>query len=300
MRIAVVTATDHQTFYLAKGLLLSLVEVAGDYVARCVIDIGCTARERAWLAGIATALATPDPADEPIAAWPEFDRHHLALRLRSRLPHVFPGYDAYFWLDADTWVQTAEPLELLGAAVRLDRVGAIPELHRSYQLHYGYAPEYEAMRRDWWGLVADGAELDRLTPRAVFNVGVFSAAAQSPFWERFEAAMQRLMARTRLKHFFDQMAFNQVLAEADGLVEPLPAYCNWLCGWTQPVRGDQSGLLVEPSLPYHPLGILHLIVAPNRVTYLQAGLFYRRGRYIEADDLPDEKRHWFAEIPTDG
>ncbi|MEZ5919051.1 MAG: hypothetical protein R3D66_03785 [Alphaproteobacteria bacterium] len=33
-------------------------------------------------------------------------REFESLRLPPFLPQIFPGYDVYFWMDADTWVQS--------------------------------------------------------------------------------------------------------------------------------------------------------------------------------------------------
>ena len=41
-------------------------------------------------------------------------------------------------------------------------------------------------------------------------------------------------------------------------VEFLPAYCNWMCEFNLPLYDVNNKRFVEPYLPHHPIGLIHL------------------------------------------
>ena len=60
---------------------------------------------------------------------------YKALTARPFLPRYFPGFDLYFWIDADCWVQQGDAIALFLRAARTGALAAAPEIHRSMR-HY--------------------------------------------------------------------------------------------------------------------------------------------------------------------
>ena len=48
----------------------------------------------------------------------------------------------------------------------------------------------------------------------------------------------------------------------------MPSRCNWPVHHATPAWDAGRGLLVEPAMPYDPLGILHLTIYTKRLTAL--------------------------------
>ena len=63
---------------------------------------------------------------------------YKALTARPFLPRYFPGFDLYFWIDADCWVQQGDALALFQRAARTGALAVAPEIHRSMR-HYRHA-----------------------------------------------------------------------------------------------------------------------------------------------------------------
>ena len=92
---------------------------------------------------------------------------YKALTARPFLPRYFPGFDLYFWIDADCWVQQGDAIALFLAAARTGALAVAPEIHRSMR-HYRHAwgefsavngAAYEAVLRQ-----GDGRAADPLSP----------------------------------------------------------------------------------------------------------------------------------------
>ena len=63
---------------------------------------------------------------------------YKALTARPFLPRYFPGFELYFWIDADCWVQQGDAIALFLAAARTGALAVAPEIHRSMR-HYHHA-----------------------------------------------------------------------------------------------------------------------------------------------------------------
>ena len=95
----------------------------------------------------------------------------------------------------------------------------------------------------------------------------------------------------------DQIALN-VIVYTNNLfyrTELLPAWCNWTCHHGLPAWDPIQNSLVEPYLPHHPIGIVHLIHLKAKCD--PARLATTDGKTIEADlrDQPQCKVETLAE-----
>jgi hypothetical protein len=222
-----------------------------------VLDCGLAAEQRAWCTAQEAAIVQ--------ARWdfdfPGRDRlsdGYKALTARPFLPRYFPGFDLYFWIDGDCWVQQGDAVTTFLAAARTGALAVAPEIHRSMR-HYRHAwGEFSAICGRAYEACFDAAMADRLIRYPMINAGVFALAGDAPHWmgwaEVYHDALQRSTDLT------DQLALNVLVYDRGYRHEPLPSRCNWPIHHATPLWDAERALFVEPAAPYDPIGILHMTI----------------------------------------
>lgn len=224
----------------------------------CILDAGLTEGQRADLKPLVKTIVSPD--------WPggiSSDKEFLkACVCRPFLPQIFPGYDIYFWMDADTWVQdwTAVELFLIGAERR--KITLTAQVDRAY-------PRAARVKWLWrwpWkvrsfyfsnALRAYGFNAAKeLLVRHVLLAGAFALHKDAPHWQRWQELALRAMKRGKL-FTAEQLSLGVLCHIEDFEYEILPAWTHWLCEF-KPYWDETHQIFVEPYLPHQPLGILHL------------------------------------------
>jgi hypothetical protein len=265
--ITIVSASDARYFDLIKGLVLSLrSRTEGGAFALSVFDLGLTTPQRAWLADQDAGLVEPEwhfdfPGREEIPVY------FKALAARPAIPQYFPGYQIYFWIDADVWIQDHSALRIFVDAAAAGKLAIVPEVDRSYWTIHKRPRLWGQNQKcfAWsYGLVA-GYRYGR---HPILNAGVFALPQNAPHWQLYGAALRRALTRRRLSHrprrwnlcfaLAEQTALNYVVFADRAPATFLPAYCNWFCGKGTPMYDPERQLLVEPNAPYAPLGLVHL------------------------------------------
>jgi hypothetical protein len=177
---------------------------------------------------------------------------------RPFLPRHFPGYDMYFWIDADAWLQDWRAVELYRQAAGRDRLAITVEVDRAYKRHYkrpklfGTTLAWKCYRQAFGWRVAD-----RLGRNPMINTGAFALLRDAPHWHAWGRILSQALQRSRFS-LIEQIALNYAIF-ADGLpVDFLPCYCNWMVGDAAPLLDAARGLFVEPYAPHEVIGILHL------------------------------------------
>ena len=130
MDFIIVSAADAGFAHLLDDLLKSIRNAAGDNLpALGVLDVGLEPQYRNKLEEDGVIVVEPGwdykvPEDTP--------PYMRAMTARPHLPKYFPGYELVMWMDADTWLQKWETIELYRQAAT-DQVFAItPEFDRTY------------------------------------------------------------------------------------------------------------------------------------------------------------------------
>ena len=90
-----------------------------------VLDCGLTEEQRAWCRAQGAILVVPQ-WDFDFPGRDKLKDGYKALTARPFLPRYFPGFELYFWIDADCWVQQGDAIALFLArrAHRRARRGA--------------------------------------------------------------------------------------------------------------------------------------------------------------------------------
>ena len=108
--LIIVSAADSGYFPLLRDTVLS-VRALNASVAVGVLDLGLRLEQQEWLRAAEVEIVGPgwDVAFPGQQRMPETFKAQVA---RPFLPKHFPGYEMYFWLDADAWLQDWRIVEL--------------------------------------------------------------------------------------------------------------------------------------------------------------------------------------------
>lgn len=253
---AIVTAADAGYFELLADLVTSIRDKPeGRAMPICVLDLGLTAEQRAWLAPQVQQVKRPgwDIAFPGVERQPE---HFKAMVARPFLPAYFPDYEALLWLDSDLWVQDWSAIETFLLALERHGFAITAALDRSYAFVYNRGN----VRRMIHGVLAksfDQATADAVAALPVMNSGAFVLPRQSPVWQAWQERLAHALQRHH-HHMIEQCALNVVIYAQPRLPHLLPAVCNWMCMHALPAFDPAGRRLVEPFLPHVPLGLVHL------------------------------------------
>lgn len=228
----------------------------------CILDAGLMPVQRLELKPLVAAIVSPDwPC--PLPASKIKNREFLkACVCRPFLPQIFPGYDVYVWMDADTWVQdwTGVELFLMGAERR--RIALTAQVDRAY-------PRAARVKWLWrwpWKIRSfyfsnalkayDFKTAKFLLTRHVLLAGMFALHKDAPHWARWQELVIKTLKKGRI--FTAEQLSLGVLCHLENFeAEILPSWAHWLCEF-KPLWDEEEQMFVEPFLPHQPLGVLHI------------------------------------------
>jgi hypothetical protein len=216
-----------------------------------VFDFGLTAATRAAMQHRFAAVIAPP---WPFRPDPRFDRQVQARAFATRpfLPDFFTGYDAYCWMDADTFVQDPRGILLLMAASRPGLAGVIPAIDRSYN----HTQSNQDLVRERYRTTFGAEVAQRLSNAPYIDSGVVCASATSPLWRLWRERYQTTLENYEGDHLPDQAILNHVVYLESLPHHRLPAVCNWTSHLALPMADIEHGVLVEPSYPHYPIYIV--------------------------------------------
>ncbi len=181
---------------------------------------------------------------------------------RPFIPDYFPEYDTYIWMDADTWIQKWNAVEMFLAGAAKNRIALTSQADRAYprQIRLKWLGR---LPRKLSGFYLSNAKKSfgfetakKLVPYSVLLAGAFALNREAPHWKRWQELM--LQALKKGKIFTAEQLSLGVLCYLEGFeAEVLPAYTHWLCEY-KPLWDEQTNMFVEPSLPHEEIGFLHI------------------------------------------
>ena len=88
------------------------------------------------------------------------------------------------------------------------------------------------------------------------NIGVFCLEHDAPHWSVWQKNLRQALKKGRI-FGSEQIAMNITIYCDQLKVQILPTYCNWFL--IENIKFDENqNTYVEPYLPYHRIGIIHL------------------------------------------
>ena len=182
---------------------------------------------------------------------------------RAFIPNYFPGYKKYLWIDADAWVNSWNSIDLYFKGCENKKLAIATSADRSYG---------RVLRAEWiFGSLArirsqnykhaKSSGFSEKVARDValephLNIGLFSLEENAPHWDAWQKNLKKALASGKIWGS-EQIAMNITIYSDNLDVEILPAYCNWT--HIDAMKFDKkNSTFVEPYLPNHEIGIVHL------------------------------------------
>jgi len=292
-KLIICTGSDSNMFFLVKGLILSLRRVLPLHDAELAFfDLGCTLTQLAWLEARTHKLLRPKD-DFNIADMEGFQPYRLGQACRPLLPKYLPGYSTYIWMDADAWVQDPAIVKQFADTAEKNLTAIVPECDIAYPFlrDPASALQFHRYKYHQWSASYGEDEARKYELLPIFNNGVFAMGAQSTIWSLWERNLA-LSVQRGLTALFDQLSLQKTLLEAGGM-HALPSRANWMSHYALPHRRAEDGVWIEPRLSGQPIGIMHLLAAVRRETYLRQGMLYDGGDYLSPEEVPENLRAAF-------
>lgn len=228
----------------------------------CILNAGMTRDQIAYLV---KEGHTVKDAEWPVKLpkWKIRGREFLkACVARPHIPDYFPGYDIYFWMDSDTWVQDWSAVEMFIEGAKTKRMTMTSQADRAYprQVRVKWLGRWPWKIRGFYFLNAKKAfgfkTAKELLPYHVLLAGAFALHRDATHWARWQELLKKALRRGKI-FTAEQMTLG-VMSYIDGYErEVLPSYTHWLCEF-KPLWDKQRQIFVEPYLPHQPIGILHI------------------------------------------
>lgn len=228
----------------------------------CILDAGLTAVQIARLAPHVKAIVNPDwPV--PMPAYKIKGEYLKACVCRPFLPQIFPGYETYVWMDADTWIQNWRGVDLFLRGASKGKIAVTAQVDRSYpkggarikwlgNLPIKVRGFYFSNARAAFGFKTAKA----LLPYHVLLAGMFALRADAPHWSRWQTLVKEAMTKGKV-FTAEQLCLGKMCYLEGFTYQILPAYAHWLCEF-KPLWDAQKSLFVEPFLPHEEIGVLHI------------------------------------------
>ncbi len=191
-------------------------------------------------------------------------RSHLKnIVARAFLPDYFEGYNTYVWLDADTWINHKETFLLFEKGCHNDKICITPQVDRSYgelakvEWIFSFPKRIKTINYKNISRSMSKKLARKYALYPTLNGGAFSINDNFKTWNIFQKNIKVALKKGRI-FGSDQVALAISIFEDKLNCEFLPAYTNWMCEFHLPKFDETNKIFVEPFLPNHPIGLMHL------------------------------------------
>ena len=252
-RTVLISGCDANYFALLRELLTSIEpHRRARGFALAIMDYGLTDEQVTWLREHSAEVVKPSWRLE-ISHAPS-DKRGLIFSSRLFFPDELPGYDVYFWIDSDAWLQTPETLDVFAEGALEHGAAVVCEHHPSYRFHPRL--KFRNVKHFIRGYgFSTGVWLER---QPHINMGVFAIRRDAPHWLHWRKRLVDAATRSGRIAPHDQFAFNQIVYQDKVPTLILPPELNWIPDRGPPAWDSAKRLLVTPDKAHRPLGIVHL------------------------------------------
>lgn len=228
----------------------------------CILDAGLRPEQIERLKPHVKSIVNPDwPVDLPKR---KVKGEYLkACVCRPFLPQIFPGYDIYVWMDADTWIQNWDHVELFLKGAEKGKITLTAQVDRAYPrggARVKWLGQFPLKIRGFYFSNAlqafDFKTAKALLPFHVLLAGMFALRADAPHWPRWQELVKTAMTKGKI-FTAEQLCIGKMCYLEGYGYEALPGYAHWLCEF-KPQWDTAKEMFVEPFLPHEELGVLHI------------------------------------------
>ena len=261
----IVTLADSNYFELLNELINSIKQFKeSENTAICVLDAGLTETQKQDLKIKVDEIKSAEWDIEV----PEFKvkgKEWLKSQVsRAFLPKYFSNYEKYLWIDCDAWVNNWNCIDLYFKACNNGKLGITQTMAPGYRIMskvkwiFGSiakikSQNYKHARNS--GIEENDARKIAFAPH--LNIGVFSLERNSPCWLTWQKNLQKTLSKGKI-FGSEGLAINLSVYVDNIATEFLPLNCNWILSNLLPKFDKNKNTFVEPNLPNHEIGIMHL------------------------------------------
>ncbi len=261
----IVSLADANYFPLLEELINSVKRFEeSKNVAICILDAGLTKEQKERLSNKVDEIKSAE-WDIEVPGYKVKDKEWLKSQVsRAFLPKYFPNYEKYLWIDCDAWVNDWNCVKLYFKACENGKLGITQSIGPGYKItskvNWIFGKLAIIKSQNFKHAVKSNIGYDKARKLAFaphINIGVFSLEKNSKGWNSWQ---NNLSTTLKAGNIFgsEGLAINMSVYIDDLETEFLPLNCNWIASNLLPKYDEQQQTFVEPYLPNHTLGIMHL------------------------------------------
>ena len=183
---------------------------------------------------------------------------------RAFIPKYFPNYAKYLWIDCDAWVQDWSSIDLYFKACSKGKLGITQTIGPGYKImskvKWLFGKLAIIKSQNFKHAIASKIGIGSARKLAFsphINIGVFSLEKNSPCWLSWQNNLKKTLKSGQI-FGSEGLAINISVYIDDVDTEFLPLNCNWIASNLLPKFDENINKFVEPYLPNHIIGIMHL------------------------------------------
>jgi len=261
----IVSLADSNYFELLNELVDSIKKFEKSRnIAICILDAGLTAEQKKILSQKVDEIKSAE-WDIEVPAIKVKGKEWLKSQVsRAFLPKYFPNYEKYLWIDCDAWVNDWDSVELYFKACEDGKLGITQTLGPGYKImskvNWLFGKIAIVKSQNFKHAVKSKIGLSKARKLAFaphINIGVFSLEKNSPGWISWQKNLEQTLKSGNI-FGSEGLAINMSVYIDELETEFLPLNCNWIASNLMPKFDEIENTFVEPYLPNHKIGIMHL------------------------------------------
>ena len=261
----IVSLADANYFPLLEELINSIKRFKeSENIAICVLDAGLTQQQKEQILKKVDEIKQAE-WDIEVPNYKIKGKDWLKSQVsRAFLPKYFPDYEKYLWIDCDAWVNDWSCIELYFKACDHGKLGITQTIGPGYKITskvnwlIGKLAIIKSQNFKHAVKSKIGYEKARKLAFAPhINIGVFSIEKNSEVWKSWQNNLSQTLKAGNI-FGSEGLAINMSVYIDNIATEFLPLNCNWITSNLLPKYDDQNNTFVEPYLPNHKIGIMHL------------------------------------------
>ena len=260
----IISSSDSKYFLLVKELYLSLMKhnILNEYDF-AVLNTGMNKNQIDYLRD--NKIKVKDAIwNTKVPSYKILGRDHLKTQVaRAFLPDYFENYKVYIWLDADLWINDLESFLLYEKGALQNNLTITPQSDRAYfnnakvEWFMNFPTKVKTINFKNISKSVSKKLAKKYAFYSTLNAGAFAISDSDEIWKCFQKNINLAAKKGRI-FGTDQVALALSVHEDKVPTQFLPSYCNWMCEFHLPIFDEKINKFLEPYLPYHPIGLIHL------------------------------------------
>ena len=261
----IVSLADANYYPLLDELINSIKQFKqSENVAICILDAGLTEDQKNKISKKIDEIKSAE-WDIDVPGYKVKDKEWLKSQVsRAFLPKYFPNYEKYLWIDCDAWVNDWDCVELYFKACNGGKLGITQTIGPGYKItskvNWLFGKLAIIKSQNFKHAVKSKIPYDKARKLAFaphINIGVFSLEKNSVGWKTWQKNLEQTLKAGNI-FGSEGLAINMAVYLDNLETEFLPLNLNWITSNLLPKYDENNDIFVEPYLPNHKIGIMHL------------------------------------------